>query len=96
MIGRFELAVRVAAALAVTLLPALAFLGLWRLLDVLRDDALIARARAMSGDDSESPSGCSPAPTGAVDLATVCEHCGTSNVSAADYCRECLSELPDR
>jgi hypothetical protein len=98
MVDGFELAFRVGTALFVIAAPTLLFLGLWRGLELLRDDEIIARAR------DEGYVGSSPTPDAVVGSfvpdaaaeATVsCEACGTSNVAETTYCQQCLGKLPD-
>lgn len=109
MVSRIELAFRVATALFVILAPTVLFLALWRALELLRDDEIIARARengnvgtSLAGDTDEDGTGMidqltagAGARAGAGAGSTVtCDACGAPNVADATYCRQCLGRLP--
>jgi hypothetical protein len=91
------------AALVISLVPSLMFLGLWYGLMYLRDDDLIERAREMEAQRPQYSPGARPAggspvrtdrrtdPRGAVS----CERCGTRNATGVTYCWQCLAELPE-
>lgn len=100
-IGQIELAFRVAVGSFVILAPTLLFLGLWKGLMRLRDEALIERVRRMEGHGSPSPatSPVTASAAGAIDenqqTGVDCEACGASNLGGMRYCRECFGTLPD-
>lgn len=99
-IEQLELAFRVAVGLFVVVAPTLLFLGLWRGLMYLRDDELIERVCGREG--RASPSSPRSLFTGGLSSAAdrespvVCEACGAPNGSGVEFCRECLSSLPER
>jgi len=93
MIGQFELAVRVGATLFVIVAPTLLFLGLWRGLEVMQDDELVARVRDGEFDSATTSMMPSVLPGGDADRTTTCEGCGTPNLADARFCQECLGRL---
>lgn len=97
MVGPFELAFRIAVTLVVIAAPALCFVGMWRGLDRLRDDALVARLRENGAFDPGSSTGGAGVPAtidGGARPPIRCRTCGTSNVAEATYCHGCLEKLP--
>jgi len=81
-----------AATLAMSLVPTLLFLGLWRGLMWLRDDALVEEARRMRAQQARF----SPARSMDVDTAadiSVCAACGSRNPVGMTHCWNCLGEL---
>ncbi|WP_276273428.1 DUF7577 domain-containing protein [Haloarcula litorea] len=104
-LSQLELAARVAAGVFVIVAPTLLFLLLWRGLESMRDDELIARAReraeAMEEADGDGAwdvdaaalratvTGGDPVPADAV----ACSNCGTHNRTGVTYCQQCLAEL---
>jgi hypothetical protein len=93
------------AALAFTLvlaaIPTLLFLALWRGLMYLRDDDLLEQARQMREGRPQygvatgvGGAGASAATTTEDDRTAVCPGCGAANAAGMDYCRNCLSRLP--
>lgn len=98
MVGPVELAFRLLTALFVIVTPTLLFLGLWRGLEVLRDDEVIERAKREGYvDASASPVDVASSVLSGVseDATVTCEACGTANLPYASYCRGCLRDLPD-
>ena len=93
MLGRLELAARVAAGMVVIIAPTLLFLALWRGLQAMRDDELIQRARrrAEAMDSSGSPLDAVPATSQSPDIR--CPNCGAGNREGVQYCGQCLSRL---
>lgn len=93
--------------LLLSLVPTLLFLGLWRGLMYLRDDAVIERARQMEGEYDGAGGGLTtPSPGAAGDSSDVggapptadsvrCENCREWNTAGVTYCWNCLEELPD-
>ena len=97
MIVSVGLAVQIAILAVLVVAPALFFLALWRGLEFLQDDELVAQMEAMQGQESPSP----PASAGVSGRADPrgesivrCRRCGTPNRAEATYCHECLEELP--
>ncbi|WP_135362707.1 DUF7577 domain-containing protein [Halosimplex halophilum] len=91
---------RLLAVAVLAVLPALCFVGLFRLIDRMAHDELVARVER--GEfETESPGGRAASsidPATAVaaarDRETVtCPSCGAENRAGVDYCRHCLSEL---
>lgn len=97
-----ELAWRLLVAGFVIVAPTLMFLGMIRLLERIRDDALIEQVLSEEErrdiHDSQSLTTLVDELTGDVDVGgsadTVeCPSCGTANLAAATFCHECLSRL---
>lgn len=102
-----NLAFRLLVALFVITTPTLLFLGLWRGLQKLRDDALLLRI----AESDDAPDDVSSAATEALDKGPIradgsgsdgspptpdsvaCSSCGESNMVGAKYCQGCLGEL---
>ncbi len=87
--------------LVLILLPALSFVALFRLIDYVAHDELVARVQ--NGEvQSVSPTGQNAgdrpdrAPNRAPpsDERVVCTACEADNWDHADYCWNCLAELP--
>jgi hypothetical protein len=92
---------RLLAVAVLAVLPALCFVGLFRLIDRMAHDELVARVERGEFETESSPS--RPASTAldpanavatARDYETVpCPSCGAENRDGVGYCRQCLSEL---
>ena len=87
-----ELAFRLLVAGIAVVGPTMLFLGLWRFLMWLRDDALIDVLVARGVLDEEP----SPSPTDVLATATAphpnsrrCPSCGTQNLPGGRRCRDC-------
>jgi hypothetical protein len=86
-----ELAARLAVAAVAIIGPTVLYLGLWRFLSWLRDDALIDRLAARGAVEAPRP-----APADALAAATAgldrrrCPACGTRLIAGATRCRDCL------
>lgn len=96
MAGLVETVVPLLVAAACIAAPTVFFLGLFRLLDALRDDALIARVERREGVDLSSVAVTVP-PTSRASTSgsrVRCPACGTENAADATYCAGCLDELP--
>jgi len=91
-LGQLELAARVLAGLFVIVAPTLLFLGLWRGLQSMQDDALVERVRQRVETSDASPMSLSPAPSPS-SPAVSCPACGATNRDGVAYCRQCLSPL---
>lgn len=90
-----ELAFRLAVAAVAIAGPTILYLGLWRFLSWLRDDALIDRLAARGAVEAPRP-----APADVLASATAgldrrrCPACGTRLIAGATRCRNCL-RAPD-
>jgi len=93
MIGQVELALRVAAGLFVVVAPTLLFLGLWRGLELLQDDALVERVRDGEFDSPTTAPRPSMFPDDDGGNPRTCQSCGTPNLGDARFCQECLGKL---
>ncbi len=91
-LGQLELAARVLAGLFVIVAPTLLFLGLWRGLQSMQDDALVRRVRERAEASDESRLSLSPSPSPSSPVVT-CPTCGAGNRDDTAYCRQCLSRL---
>ncbi|QLH83913.1 DUF7577 domain-containing protein [Halosimplex pelagicum] len=92
--------VRLLAVAVLAFLPGLCFLALFRLVDHVAHDELVARVERGEFETESPPSGATPTidPASAVAAArdretAVCPSCGAENRAGVDYCRHCLSEL---
>ncbi|MFB6116894.1 hypothetical protein [Halosegnis sp.] len=86
----FPPAVDLALSLALSVVPALLFLGLYRGLERLRDDDLVNRwLDGPTGRLNERTPTPEPSDSGAVR----CHRCGTVNPPYAAYCARCLDQL---
>ncbi|WP_436932402.1 DUF7577 domain-containing protein [Halosimplex halobium] len=93
--------VRLLAVAVLAVLPALCFVGLFRLIDRIAHDELVARVERGEFETESSPN--RPAsttldPANAVAAAreremVTCPSCSAENREGVDYCRQCLSEL---
>lgn len=91
-LGQLELAARVLAGLFVIVTPTLLFLGLWRGLQSMQDDALVRRVRERAEASDETGLSLSPSPSPSSSVVT-CPTCGAGNRDGTAYCRQCLSRL---
>jgi len=91
-VGQLELALRVLAGLFVIVTPTLLFLGLWRGLQSMRDDALVQRVTARAEGDEGPDLSLTPAASPDSPVVT-CPACGAGNRQDVAYCRQCLSPL---
>lgn len=91
-LGELELAARVAAGLFVIVAPTLLFLGLWRGLQSMRDDALVQRVRERAEGNETATFSLSPSAAPDSPVVT-CSACGAGNRDGVAYCRQCLSPL---
>ncbi|WP_418285733.1 hypothetical protein [Halorubrum sp. DTA46] len=88
--GTAELAFRLAVAAVAIGGPTVLYLGLWRFLAWLRDDALIDRLASRGAVEEPRP-----APADVLASATAgldrrrCSDCGTRTVTGATRCRRC-------
>ena len=104
-----EAALRAVALLVLVFAPALSFLGLFRLIDYVADDELVARVENgefQSGYPTRRDGAVRPEQSGVVKPkqsepsmhsgtdGTRCQKCGVDNWDGATYCRNCLQELP--
>ena len=86
-----ELGFRLAVAAVAIVGPTLLYLGLWRFLSWLRDDALIDRLATRGAVEAPRP-----APADVLASATAgldrrrCPACGTRLIAGATRCRDCL------
>jgi hypothetical protein len=81
-----EVAFRLLVAAVLSVLPTLLFLGLWRGLQALRDDALIDRMHRVHGvDPRPDVAGLVPG----VRSKIPCRRCGRPTRSAAGVCEDC-------
>jgi len=86
-----ELAARLAVAAVAIVGPTVLYLGLWRFLSWLRDDALIDRLAARGAVEAPRP-----APADVLASATAgldrrrCPACGTRLIAGSTRCRDCL------
>lgn len=89
-IGAAALGWRLAVAVVAIAGPTVLYLGLWRLLGRLRDDALIERLAARGAIDQPRPAAADvlAAATSGVDDRR-CPACGTVAVAGEAECREC-------
>jgi hypothetical protein len=91
-----ELVFRLAVTAVAIAGPTLLYLGLWRFLSWLRDDALIDRLAARGAVEAPRP-----APADVLASATAgldrrrCPNCGTRLIAGATRCRNCLSASDD-
>lgn len=101
-LGTAELAWRLFVAGFVIVAPTLMFLGMIRLLERIRDDALIeqmlSEEERRDFHDSQSLTTLVDELTGDADVGgsadTVnCPSCGATNLAEATFCAECLSRL---
>ncbi|MFB6309109.1 MAG: hypothetical protein ABEH35_07250 [Haloarculaceae archaeon] len=81
-----------AATLALSLVPTLLFLGLWRGLMWLRDDALVEEARRMQAREAQLRPG-RPIDVDAAADVDVCSACGSRNPAGMTHCWNCLGDL---
>ena len=86
--------------LVLVFVPALSFLGLFRLIDYVADDELVARVENgefQSGSPAKRERAVRPQQSGEVRRSdaggTRCRKCGLDNWDGATYCRNCLQEL---
>jgi len=104
-----EAALRAVVLLVLVFVPALSFLGLFRLIDYVADDELVARVENgefQSGSPTRRDGAVKPEQSGVVKPeqsepsmysgtdGTRCRKCGVDNWDGATYCRNCLQELP--
>lgn len=89
-----ELAFRLGVAAVAIGGPTVLYLGLWRFLAWLRDDALIARLAARGAVEEPQPAAADvlASATASVD-GRRCPACGTSVVAGASRCRNCRADL---
>ncbi|MDB2241929.1 hypothetical protein [Halorubrum ezzemoulense] len=89
-VGAAALGWRLAVAAVAIAGPTLLYLGLWRLLEWLRDDALIERLAARGAVERPRPAAADvlAAATSGVDDRR-CPACGTVAVAGETECREC-------
>ena len=82
-------------ALAVSIVPTVLYLGLWRGLVRLRENALARYGDAHDlGQPAASPRSASPRSASSGSRATVdCPNCGTGNDDYARFCAACLRKL---
>jgi hypothetical protein len=86
--------------LVLVFVPALSFLGLFRLIDYVADDELVARVENgefQSGSPAKRERAVRQQQSGEVRRSdtdgTRCRECGLDNWDGATYCRNCLQEL---
>ncbi|MFC5279370.1 hypothetical protein ACFPM1_11480 [Halorubrum rubrum] len=91
-----EIAFRLVVAGALIVAPTLLFLGFWRFLSWLRDDALVERlADRGVFEEARRPSAADVLATATVSESGVrrCPACDARNLPTADRCRECGNVL---
>ncbi|MFB6207214.1 MAG: hypothetical protein ABEJ05_11885 [Haloglomus sp.] len=82
------------ASLAMSLVPTLLFLGLWRGLMWLRDDALVEEARRKRAREARFDAGRSMDGDTAAAV-SACAACGSRNPAGMTHCWNCLGELEE-
>jgi hypothetical protein len=91
-LGQLELAARVLAGLFVIVTPTLLFLGLWRGLQSMQDDALVQRVKQRAEGNEGPELSLNPAASPDSPVVT-CSTCGAGNRDGVAYCRQCFSPL---
>jgi hypothetical protein len=94
---------RMLVTLVLVVSPALLLLGLYRFLEFIKHDELVAQMRAKQAADSPShefltagtDTDPAPSPGGPGSDTAVCGACGLENMPDATFCRRCLRKLDD-